>query len=429
MNKYEHRHGISYFLGIRRSNMSDISAAHIQKYFFDTTSNLNQAIREATSFLLKNGYRDYSDDDRFLFIKSSNGHEHTVNINLKQYRNNSSCKGESSESKYDKRGFDKHKIHRDTKTIYDSDGFDSSGYDKNYNTREEAYETLDDKDVDMNGTKPTGEDLHKIKCSNCGEDLNPNTKFCTHCGTQVLDNSNIESNGKHTKGMIPQKLKTVLLYLLAFILSIFIMAIIKIALSANGLLGSSALTGSVLEGMPALLFVGIWLLISGLLLKKLKKIIWGFAWIAVVVISSIYVNYNATSFGNTNKNTLSSDDNNEYMKKYYKDLENEKATLDRLCGNDMDCRLYYFNRLKEINAASNKKSSAYNKAGLYRFEIAAFPVDAKVQIMNIKQKYYDGIQLKKGTYRIRVSKDGYKADNFEVDFLSDTIYPSVLKKR
>ncbi len=268
-----------------------------------------------------------------------------------------------------------------------------------------------------------------MKCSSCGKTLEPNTKFCTHCGTQVLDNSKVDNKEKHTKGVMPPKLKKVLLYILAFILSVFIMMIIKVTLAINGLIPSSAVSGGILKGMPVLLFIGIWLLISGLLLKKSKKIIWGAAWLAVVVVSSIYVNYNATSFGGIKNNTSSSGDNSEYWKKFYKDSEKEKAKLDRLCGDDMDCRLYYFNRLTEISAASNKKSSVYNKAGLYRLEIAAFPVDAKVQIMNIKPKYYDGIQLKKGTYRIRVSKDGYKTDNFEVDFLSDTIYPSVLKKR
>ncbi len=208
-----------------------------------------------------------------------------------------------------------------------------------------------------------------MKCSDCGKTLESNSKFCTHCGTQVLDEKIIDNKEKHTSELIPPKLKKVLLYILAFILTVFIMMMIKITLAINGLIPSSEVSGGLLKGVPALLFVGIWLLISGILLKKSRKIMWGFIWLAVVIVSSIYVNYNTTSFDGSNN-------------------------------------------------------------GLYTPEVITKPANTRVQIMNIKPKYYDGIQLKKGRYNVRVSKPGYITGDYYIDVYQDTVTtPITLKKK
>ena len=197
--------------------MRNISATHIQKIYLDSTNDINQAIREATNLLLENGYSNYSDDDNFLFIKSSNGYVDTVNIDLQPYRNHSSDINKSHQNKYNKRGFDENKIHKDTKTKYDCDGFDSSGYDKNYNTREDFLakrgisETLDSrlnhhiqeqdnsKDVNENNIKKSKSILDNIICHNCRKKIDLDSKFCTYCGTQIAEDNKVNFKKKDFK--------------------------------------------------------------------------------------------------------------------------------------------------------------------------------------------------------------------------------------
>lgn len=59
--------------------------------------------------------------------------------------------------------------------------------------------------------------------------------------------------------------------------------------------------------------------------------------------------------------------------------------------------IYQKSEVKFQNIAPSKFSLTINST----------PSDAKVQITNIKPKYYDGIKLKKGIYNIKVSKEGY----------------------
>ncbi len=68
-------------------------------------------------------------------------------------------------------------------------------------------------------------------------------------------------------------------------------------------------------------------------------------------------------------------------------------------------------------------------SNLYALTIFAKPSDAKIQIMNIKPKYYPGIKLEKNRYAIRVSKLGYIASNFYVNIHNDTSRTISLKKR
>ncbi len=238
-----------------------------------------------------------------------------------------------------------------------------------------------------------------MKCSDCGKTLESNSKFCTHCGTQVLDEKIIDNKEKHTSELIPPKLKKVLLYILAFILTVFIMMMIKITLAINGLIPSSEVSGGLLKGVPALLFVGIWLLISGILLKKSRKIIWGFIWLAVVIVSSIYVNYNTTSFDGSNNGL------------YTPEVITKPANT-------------------RVQTKQRKSSTKSSNNGLYTFEVITIPANTRVQIMNIKPKYYDGIQLKKGRYNVRISKPGYITGDYYIDVYQDTVTtPITLKKK
>ncbi len=62
------------------------------------------------------------------------------------------------------------------------------------------------------------------------------------------------------------------------------------------------------------------------------------------------------------------------------------------------------------------KSTIRNK---YSLTVNPTPSDARVQIMNIKPKYYDGIKLKKGKYHIKVSKKGYKTVEKWIKLIED----------
>jgi len=59
-----------------------------------------------------------------------------------------------------------------------------------------------------------------------------------------------------------------------------------------------------------------------------------------------------------------------------------------------------------------------------RLRLATKPSGAKVQILNIKPHYYDGIRLAEGRYHLKVSKEGYESKLFWID-VSDDVNRSV----
>jgi hypothetical protein len=79
--------------------------------------------------------------------------------------------------------------------------------------------------------------------------------------------------------------------------------------------------------------------------------------------------------------------------------------------------------------ASNYRVSPGVFDGLYSLYIETDPSDARVQIMDIKPKYYPGIRLKKGRHTIRVSKPGYITEEYYVDINQDSSYTIPLKKK
>ena len=56
-----------------------------------------------------------------------------------------------------------------------------------------------------------------------------------------------------------------------------------------------------------------------------------------------------------------------------------------------------------------KKNSSIlsRELSAYPFNVEVIPTDARVRIMNIKQKYAGGMLLKRGRYDVEVSKRGY----------------------
>ncbi|MEA2100546.1 MAG: caspase family protein [Campylobacterota bacterium] len=87
---------------------------------------------------------------------------------------------------------------------------------------------------------------------------------------------------------------------------------------------------------------------------------------------------------------------------------------------------FYFKIDKNLDyqkTIKNREKSSFNfsneKPTTFSLTIQTKPSNAKVQIMNIKDKYYDGIQLKKGKYKIKVSKNGYISRNGDIDLKND----------
>jgi len=58
------------------------------------------------------------------------------------------------------------------------------------------------------------------------------------------------------------------------------------------------------------------------------------------------------------------------------------------------------------------------KAVKARLYVTTNPSDCRVRILNIKEKFYNGIELEKGRYKIEVSKQGYETKTQKVDILS-----------
>ena len=83
--------------------------------------------------------------------------------------------------------------------------------------------------------------------------------------------------------------------------------------------------------------------------------------------------------------------------------------------------------------AKPKKESSFsfkNEAPTtFSLRINTDPSNAKVSITNIKAKYYNGIKLKKGTYKIKVSKNAYTTKRGTINLESDTEITVSLDKK
>ena len=64
--------------------MGKISYDHIQE-ILDSFSDKNRALETVKNLLVSNGYTEHHDEERLLFINSSDSHTHTIDIDLKKY--------------------------------------------------------------------------------------------------------------------------------------------------------------------------------------------------------------------------------------------------------------------------------------------------------------------------------------------------------
>ena len=90
----------------------------------------------------------------------------------------------------------------------------------------------------------------------------------------------------------------------------------------------------------------------------------------------------------------------------------------------------YSNSYNNPSYSSTYNNTTYKAtSSKYSLTIKPTPSDARVQIMNIKPKYYDGIKLKKGKYDIRVSKKGYQTVRTWINLQKDEYFTVTLKKK
>ena len=89
------------------------------------------------------------------------------------------------------------------------------------------------------------------------------------------------------------------------------------------------------------------------------------------------------------------------------------------------------NQEQSKNKSKSKAKTYAEKKGTqkYPLTINTVPSNARVQIMNIKPKYYDGIRLVQGKYKIRVSKKGYERVDGIADPSEFSSYNVVLTKK
>ena len=85
-------------------------------------------------------------------------------------------------------------------------------------------------------------------------------------------------------------------------------------------------------------------------------------------------------------------------------------------------------KVDEVQYKTNHKPLKTNVEQKFSLTIYQTPSDARVAITNIKPRYYDGIKLKKGMYKIRVTKRGYATKWFKVNLDDDFMKSITLKK-
>lgn len=97
----------------------------------------------------------------------------------------------------------------------------------------------------------------------------------------------------------------------------------------------------------------------------------------------------------------------------------------KVLGNKMNIFSY---EEKESHIIEKVESNYKPKNSKYKLTIHTIPSNSRVQILNIKPKYYDGIALKQGTFKIKVSKEGYESRVFSMVLREDSIRTVQLNK-
>ncbi|MCP4698767.1 MAG: SUMF1/EgtB/PvdO family nonheme iron enzyme [Gammaproteobacteria bacterium] len=97
-----------------------------------------------------------------------------------------------------------------------------------------------------------------------------------------------------------------------------------------------------------------------------------------------------------------------------------------------DTEAAYRQYAENCQAPCAHKAEAEQQAaarGGFVLTVKTEPADARVRILNIVERYRDGIRLSPGRYHIEVSKDGYLTHKKWRELNEDTVYPVALKEK
>ncbi len=112
-----------------------------------------------------------------------------------------------------------------------------------------------------------------------------------------------------------------------------------------------------------------------------------------------------TKYGLTKREYLANVNKINSFKKNYKKTKNnitkfiDKVKKDKKIEKKLEAKL---------------KNRKYNNKNLVKLYIETEPTDTTIQIMDIKESFYQGIKLKKGIFRLRILKSGYKTLNKKI---------------
>ena len=92
---------------------------------------------------------------------------------------------------------------------------------------------------------------------------------------------------------------------------------------------------------------------------------------------------------------------------------------------------FFFTLPAKTNISKRKSSYSFTsqKPKSYTLTINPTPYDAKVQITNIKPRYYKAMPLQPGSYTIKVSKQGYITKTGKIDLYEDLDIDIVLERK
>ncbi len=182
-----------------------------------------------------------------------------------------------------------------------------------------------------------------MKCNDCGKTLESNSKFCTHCGTQVPQNNNQQT--KDIENTIPLKQNTLLLKILkvvSYMIFIFVITVI---------LGAFVDTYNWVSIIwLVLLYLGYIFVVSD------KRTITGIIVFTILtILLKVVLTVMPIVFLAQGNKFLNTPNDDPYMEKIRTDAIDEKAKLDRLCGDDLDCRMRLFSENTEKEKVRKKQ--------------------------------------------------------------------------
>ncbi|MGH1469922.1 MAG: bifunctional serine/threonine-protein kinase/formylglycine-generating enzyme family protein [Cellvibrionaceae bacterium] len=129
-----------------------------------------------------------------------------------------------------------------------------------------------------------------------------------------------------------------------------------------------------------------------------------------------YASLNSADFDNALKNSRMTETDAENFSTEPTDLKENNLSKgntelnaeknDNEEGNELDSNVKTSTELLAINTPKEKKAVPIKKP-TYPLTVKVKPAGSRVRILNIKEKYSDGIKLKNGKYRIEVSKKSY----------------------